>query len=116
MPINLVDEITKALREYTDEVTENLDKAKDNISKAAVSELKASSPKKTGDYAKGWSRKKTAKGYVVYNRTDYQLTHLLEYGHAKRSGGRTRSIPHIAPVEEKVIHDFTDAAEKAVKS
>lgn len=115
MSINLTDEIAKALREYTDDVTEKLDDAKDEISKEAVAELKSTSPKKTGDYAKGWSRKKTAHGYVVYNRTDYQLTHLLENGHAKRNGGRVRSYPHIAPVEQKVIDKFTRAAEKAVK-
>lgn len=115
MAIDLVNQIAKALEDYTDAVTESLEQAKDDISKEAVAELKATSPKKTGDYAKGWSRKKTAKGYVVYNRTDYQLTHLLEYGHAKRNGGRTRSIPHIEPVEQTVIQKFTSAAEKAVK-
>lgn len=115
MSINLADEIAKALSEYTDDVTEKLDDAKDEISKEAVAELKTTSPKKTGDYAKGWARKKTAHGYVVYNRTDYQLTHLLENGHAKRNGGRVRAYPHIAPVEQKVIDKFTRAAEKAVK-
>ncbi|MDD9149257.1 HK97 gp10 family phage protein [Sporolactobacillus sp. CQH2019] len=115
MPINLADEIARALQEYTDDVTVELDDVKDTISKEAVSELRATSPKRTGDYAKGWSRKKTAHGYVVYNRTDYQLTHLLEYGHAKRNGGRVRAYPHIAPVEQKVIDKFTNATEKAVK-
>ncbi|MDD9148157.1 HK97 gp10 family phage protein [Sporolactobacillus sp. CQH2019] len=115
MPINLADEIAQALQEYTDDVTQELDDAKDKISKEAVSELRTTSPKKTGDYAKGWTRKKTKYGYVVHNRTDYQLTHLLEYGHAKRNGGRVRAYPHIAPVEQKVIDKFTSASEKAVR-
>lgn len=111
----LTNEIARALTEYSDDVEDDLNRAKDNISKEAVTELKSGSPKKTGDYAKGWARKKTAHGYVVYNRTDYQLTHLLERGHMKRNGGRTKAIPHIAPVEAKVIDGFTKAVEKAVK-
>jgi hypothetical protein len=116
VPINIVNEIARALREYTDDVTQNLDNAKDKISKEAVSELKITSPKRTGEYAKNWSRKKTKYGYIVYNRDpSYRLTHLLEYGHAKRDGGRVQAHPHIAPVEQKVIDKFTSAAEKAVK-
>jgi hypothetical protein len=111
----LTNEIAKALAEYSDDVTGDLDKAKDDISKEAVSELKATSPRQTGDYAKGWARKKTAHGFIVHNRTDYQLTHLLERGHMNRDGSRTAPRVHIAPVEEKVIDNFTKAAEKAVK-
>lgn len=73
----------------------------------AVELLQGHSPKKTGDYAAGWTMKPTRtgpiKGYTVYNATNYQLTHLLEKGHAKVNGGRVRAIPHIRPVEQAEI-------------
>lgn len=43
-------------------------------------------------------------GYSVYNKKNYQLTHLLEKGHQLRRGGRTygnvKAFEHIAPVNE----------------
>ena len=69
--------------------------------------LKADSPEKTGDYAKGWRMKKTSKGYIVHNKTDYQLTHLLEHGHARKGGGRdVKAKVHIRPAEENAIKAF----------
>ncbi|BBN99160.1 HK97 gp10 family phage protein [Sporolactobacillus terrae] len=113
----LTDAIMDELKYYTEGVGEKLDQAKDTVSKEAVSELKSNSPKRTGDYAKHWSRKKTAHGYVVYNRDPtYRLTHLLERGHMNRDGSQTAARVHIKPVEEKVIDDFTKAAEKVARS
>ena len=79
-----------------------------SVAKETVQKLRNTSPKKTGDYAKGWKvSKKKIKGssvLVVHNATDYQLTHLLENGHviknAKGEYGRTRPIKHIEPVAD----------------
>ncbi|MDL2250770.1 HK97 gp10 family phage protein [Lachnospiraceae bacterium OttesenSCG-928-J05] len=116
----LASEIAKGLTEYSDEVTEIIKEGVEKISKEAAQELKASSPKKTGSYAKGWTTKtafenKRSKRKSVYNKTDYQLTHLLEKGHAKRNGGRTAPIVHIAKVEKKMIRDFENYVSKELE-
>lgn len=113
--VNLSKEIADALKTYTTEVSEGLDKAKEEVAKATVKELKASSPKKTGSYAKGWARKKRGKSQVIHNRTDYQLTHLLEKGHARIGGGRVAGTPHIEPAEQKAIDEYIKQTEKVIK-
>jgi hypothetical protein len=42
----------------------------------------------------------------IYNKKHYRLTHLLEFGHAKVNGGRTRAFPHIKPVNDWVQKEY----------
>jgi hypothetical protein len=114
--IDLSKEIADILSAYTDEVTEGLEKSKLKVAKNAVKTLRQTSPEgDTGDYAKGWNYLTTRGDFVIYNATDYQLTHLLEYGHAKVNGGRVAPRVHIRPVEEQVIKEFTKEVEKVIK-
>ena len=107
--------IVNALAEYTDEVIQGIEQEKKTVAEKAVETLRETSPKNTGKYAKGWAISNANGKYVVYNKTSYQLTHLLEYGHVKRNGGRTESRPHIRLAEEKAINDFTDAVKKVIQ-
>jgi hypothetical protein len=113
----LSNEIARTIQEYSEDVEQAVQKVLDKDSTELVNKLKATSPKKTGEYAKGWTKKKsTLDGrvtYTVYNKDRYQLTHLLEFGHAKRSGGRVPGQPHIGPardeIEEKIVRDIEAA-------
>ena len=109
-----VDQMTDVIMGYLKEFEEVTDDAAwDGVTetaKEAVKELRNAHPAGSGKYGswdkkynKGWTVKKTKrdKTATVHNATDYQLTHLLEKGHALRQGGRTQAFPHIAPVAEK---------------
>lgn len=118
---SLVDkEIMKYLQDYKEDISEVVEKVSNKVGKEATDELKNTSP--TGyrkSYAKGWRLKKDKSGrnkYIVkiHNKTDYQLTHLLEFGHATRNGGRTRAFPHIRPTEEKYKKVFEKELKKEI--
>ena len=113
MSKNLANEIAKALAEYSSEIEDEVDIIAKDVASEAVNELKVTSPKRYGRYAKNWKFKKNAKGsYVVHNAAPtYRLTHLLENSHLLRNGGRSKAQPHIKPVEEKVKENF----EKRIK-
>lgn len=113
--IDLANEIAQALSDYTSEVEEGIEKAKVEVAKETVGRLKQTSPKKTGQYRKGWRTKKVGTAQVIHNKTHYRLTHLLEKGHAKRGGGRVAAIPHIAPAEDKAIRDYIEEVERMIR-
>lgn len=101
-------QLEKILDDYSVEVKRATNNSMDVIAKKAVSKLRNTSPKKTGEYAKGWKvKRERGSGGIntitVHNKV-YQLTHLLENGHivanAKGEYGRFNGIKHIAPVEE----------------
>lgn len=105
---HLAEQIAKGLEEYSSDVVEKVNEGIDEVSKKGLERLKELSPKHKGKYAKGWRIKTQnfigeCKNSTLYNQKVYMLTHLLENGHAKQNGGRTRKFPHIKKVEDEVI-------------
>lgn len=106
--------------EYTRDVEESVEPIVDAVSKEALYDLKGRSPKKTGDYAKGWRRAKKNRGTgqyarIIYNARKPGLAHLLEKGHALRGGGRAAAFPHIAPVAEEYGAKLADDLKIAIR-
>ena len=116
---DLADEIMEGLMEYADLATDTVKKAVKKAGNTVKKEIQANAPTDTGKYKKSFKvtkSKETANTLevTVHSKNRYQLTHLLEKGHAKRGGGRVRAIPHIAPAEEKGIHELTEEIERGL--
>lgn len=112
--------IMEGLQEYADLATDDLKAAVKKAGNEAKKDIQNNAPVKTGAYKKSWTVKTTketsnAMEVVVHSRNRYQLAHLLEFGHAKRGGGRTKAIPHIAPAEQKAAELLEKEVERALK-
>lgn len=110
----LSDVIEDILSEYGDKALDVINEETEKLGKVAVKELKKKSPKLTGSYAKGWKvktyRTRLGAGAVAYNKTNYQLTHLLEHGHLNRKGTKqVGKAPHIADVNDEIQDKFVKA-------
>lgn len=115
----MADVIMDGLLEYAELAT---DVMKDCVKKAGNTvkkETQAGAPVRTGKYKKSWAVKRQRETsntleVVVHSRNRYQLTHLLEKGHAKRGGGRVKAIPHIAPAEQKGIRELEEGIKRGL--
>lgn len=124
MAINITDQMEKILNDYSVEVKRATNNSIDVVAKQAVSKLKNSSPRKSGAYARGWGiKRERGSGGIntvtVHNKTNYQLTHLLENGHVIRNKkgtyGRAPAHPHIKPVEEFAKSELPAEIERELK-
>ena len=112
--------IMEGLQEYADLATEDMKAAVKKAGKKAKSDVQAGALVKTGKYKKSWAVKTTKENanaieVTVHSKNRYQLAHLLEFGHAKRGGGRTRAFPHIATAEEAAAELLEREVEAALK-
>lgn len=107
---NLANEIESILSNYGESATDVVRETVDDVLKEGVKEIKSSSPRRTGEYSKGWKKEtedsRLGATGVIYNADKPQLTHLLENGHANRDGSRTPGKPHISLVNENVQAEY----------
>ncbi len=117
----LADTVMECLNDYADVSAEGMKKAVRKAGNTVKKEIGANAPKDTGAYGKSWSvknTKETSKSLevTVYSRDRYQLAHLLEFGHAKRGGGRVAGKSHIAPAEESGIRQLESEIERSLRN
>lgn len=117
---DLADAIMDTLEEYSELATKDLKQAVRDAGETVRKEIRTNAPKDTGDYAKSWAAKKTKESsnsimVTVYSRKRYYLAHLLEFGHAKRNGGRVAGKSLIAPAEEKGILQLEEEIERSLR-
>ena len=107
-----VSELAKEIeKELTLQIESSTDVVKRSIKQVATEvkdDIRSNAPVgASGDYAKSWRTKPTEETmtsitYTVHaTKKGYPLAHLLEFGHAKRGGGRTRAFPHIKDAEDR---------------
>ena len=99
------------LDDYYVEVKQETETAFKQVAKETTSYLRSISPKQSGSprsgrYARGWRWSWEYGETIIYNQTDWQLTHLLEDGHAikNRFGGpfgHYGGVKHILKAEER---------------
>mgnify|MGYP003301756976 CR=1 FL=1 len=102
---DLADVIMEELHSFSEEVAEGMKEEVKQVAKECAKDIKVNAPIDTGKYKKSWKVKSVFESQndirvVVHSGKKYRLTHLLEHGHAKRGGGRVKSMPHIKPAEE----------------
>jgi hypothetical protein len=112
--------IMEGLQEYADLATDDMKAAVKKAGNEAKKDVQAGAPVRSGKYKKSWTVKTTKENsnsleLTVHSRNRYQLAHLLEFGDAKRNGGRTRALPHIAPAEQRAAELLEKEVERALK-
>lgn len=111
-------QMKQILDEFDEKVNKVLDEAANETADEAADKLRNTSPRKSGEYAEGWTVKREGHGDVIVHNTHYQLTHLLENGHVIRNKkgtyGRTSGKKHIKPVETWANKEFQNKIERGL--
>lgn len=121
-------DIKEILNDYSKEVEDDMFEVAKQVAEESVEMIKAESPvnekdtKRKGRYKRGW-RMELTKGFgtisaTTYNKTDYQLTHLLERPHVGKNQYGVwgtvypKSEGHISKVQEEANKLFEEKITK----
>ena len=111
--------VNEGLQEYSKLASSEVKRAVRKSAKTVKEKIEAGAPSRTGRYKSSWVATKQEESsqslqMVVHSKDRYQLSHLLENGHAKRGGGRVVAIPHIAPAEQEGVELLQSLIRKAL--
>jgi hypothetical protein len=116
--------MNRILENIDDDVNSGIRPAVSAACRAGKQAVKTNIPKsgirsRTGTYASSWryrtqGRKLVARGEIG-SATRAGLVHLLEKGHAKMGGGRTRAFPHVIEGKKVADRKLMEELEKAVE-
>ena len=111
--------VNEGLQEYYKLASSEVKRAVRKSAKTVKEKIEAGAPSRTGRYKSSWVATKQEESsqslqMVVHSKDRYQLSHLLENGHAKRGGGRVAAIPHIAPAEQEGVELLQSLIKKAL--
>ncbi len=117
----LASTVMKELNDYAELATDDMKTAVKEAGDTVKKQIQSTAPKRTGKYSKSWAVKKTKESshtleVTVHSRNRYQLAHLLEFGHAKRGGGRVAGRSHIAPAEQMGIEQLEQSIERSLRN
>lgn len=118
--------VNEAMKEFQQSVDYDIvyvtQKVADEAAQNVKRHIKSSGIKGTGKYrrsikARNIKDSPLSKKSVVYaGKPYYRLTHLLEHGHAKLNGGRTKAYAHWEPAEREAIEDFISELREAIEN
>lgn len=114
--------VQRMMDHYTVQISEAVQATIPEVANEAAKKLRQTAPRRPGggQYAKSWKVKhekgRLKVGATVYaDAPGYRLAHLLEFGHAKRGGGRVNGIVHIEPVERWANDEVWDRALRRIE-
>lgn len=111
-PNDFTQAMNKILDQFGDEAQSIVAEVVETTAKTATNELRKQSTgqfkDRTGKYRRSWTKAirkaNLSVEATVYSKDQYRLTHLLEYGHVLKRGGRTigqvKAFPHISIVND----------------
>lgn len=120
MSDNLQKAVASVLQDYEESMIETVQRVTNDLAKEGLRKVKSeSSSHGWVGYKTGWAKKvvvnRFGAGAIIYNGKYPGLVHLLEKGHALRTGGRARAFPHVAPVQDWVNEELRKRIEEAIK-
>jgi hypothetical protein len=119
---NLAAEMTRTIREYTEDVSAGIEREVDETAQEVLEEVQRNHSYKdrTGEYTKGFKiTKRDRSGQTrryIWNKKHYRRVHLLEFGHAKRGGGRVPAYPHLRPAYDKHATKLPERIKRVIRN